>query len=342
MAAKDMPQRRSGRRGRPGRGHVRGRRLRAHGAWVVACVAGLVGAACPSASRAEDDRVESSEDAAAGVARDANLVDLGANFDANVFDQRGDGWMLRGNVVRRRVPGQPTPAVEPGESPTISRGRRVGAARLDRIARICTLADQQRRALELAIESDVRELAAAIDAERRRYAGVTVNMSDQEGQRRWHQFQQDVQRCRRRIEELFESGSLFAGVLALTLDDTQRERLDTEIASRRSFLWSTMVATVLLKVDDAVGLDAEQHRLVEEALLAREPRLRLDESARRSNAHAEQMLVYSTLADVDAAPLQAALSERQWRALATLMNQGRAMRSWLEQQGLVERPAEAP
>lgn len=310
-------------------------------AWIVAIVAVLGPVVGGGATRAEDDRIESSGDAATGAGRDVNLVDLGANFDANVFDQRGDGWMLRGNVVRRRVPGQPTPVPEVGESPTISRGRRVGAARLERIARICTLGDDQRRALALAVESDVRDLAAVIDAERRRYAGVTVNMSDQEGQRRWHQFQQDVQRCRRRIEELFDSGSLFAGVLASTLDDAQRARLETEIASRRSFLWRTMVATVLLKVDDAVGLDAEQHRLVEAALHAREPRLRLDESARRSNAHAEQMLVYSTLADVDAAPLQAALSERQWRALSTLMNQGRAMRSWLEQQGLVERSADA-
>jgi hypothetical protein len=292
-----------------------------------------------AAAHAEDDRVESAAETAVVNARDANLVDLGANFDANVFDQRGDGWMLRGNVVRRRAPGQPTPA--PGESPTIGRGRRAGVARLDQVARICSLSAEQRRALELAIESDVHELAAAIDAERRRYAGVTVNMSDQEGQRRWHQFQQDVQRCRRRIDQLFDTGSLFAGVLAATLDDAQRARLETETASRRSFLWRTMVATVLLKVDDAVGLDAAQHRLVEQALVAREQRLRLDEAARRSNAHAEQMLVYSTLADVDAAPLQAALSDRQWRALSTLMNQGRAMRSWLDQQGLVERPADA-
>lgn len=322
------------------RSGCRVRSLRAsRGVRSVSWAAVLCGVA--AAVYAEDDRVESPDEAAVVNARDANLVDLGANFDANVFDQRGDGWMLRGNVVRRRAPGQPTPAPEVGESPTIGRGRRVGVARLDQVARICALSADQRRALELAIESDVRELAAAIDAERRRYAGVTVNMSDQEGQRRWHQFQQDVQRCRRRIEQLFDTGSLFAGVLTATLDDAQRARLETETASRRSFLWRTMVATVLLKVDDAVGLDATQHRLVEQALVAREPRLRLDEAARRSNAHAEQMLVYSTLADVEAAPLQAALSDRQWRALSTLMNQGRAMRSWLDQQGLVERPADA-
>jgi hypothetical protein len=32
------------------------------------------------------------------------------------------------------------------------------------------------------------------------------------------------------------------------------------------------------------------------------------------------------------------LDERQWRSLLKLANQGRAMRSWLEQQGLLEQP----
>lgn len=301
----------------------------------AAVLAAVVAASPVRPLRGEDDRVETPADPDAGTTRDATLVDLGANFDANVFEQRGDGWMLRGNVVRRRLPGQQVADV--GESPTVLRGRRAGRAKLEQIARTCGLSVEQQQALGLALESDVRELAAAIDAERRRYAGVTVNMSDQEGQRRWHQFQQDVQRCRRGIEQLFDRGSLFAGLLATTLDEPQRVRLETEIAARRSFLWRTMVTTVLLKVDDAVGLDADQHRLVEEALAGREPRLRLDDASRRSNAHAEQMLVYSTLAEVDPAPLRAALSERQWRALSTLMNQGRAMRSWLDQQGLVEK-----
>jgi hypothetical protein len=49
------------------------------------------------------------------------------------------------------------------------------------------------------------------------------------------------------------------------------------------------------------------------------------------------MLVYLTLASVDQKTLQAAVSDRQWLALSTLMNQGRAMQSWLEEQGLLEK-----
>lgn len=317
----------------------RSRRGRRGAGWVAALVLLTVA----GAARAEDDRVESAAEVEAAQARDANLVDLGANFDANVFDQRGDGWTIRGGVVRRRQPGLPTlPALDAGVSPTISRGRRVGLARLERIGRTCDLSPEQQQVLELAVESDVRRLAAEVDAQRRRYAGVTINMADQEGQRRWHQFQQDVQQCRRSMENLFGEQSLLAGVLTTTLDPAQRTQLATEMKTRRTFLWRTMVTTVLLRIDDALGLDATQHRLLEQTLLAHEPRLRIDETGHRSNAHAEQMLIYSTLADVDPAPLQRALSDRQWRALLTLMNQGRAMRSWLDQQGLVERPAAGP
>ena len=37
----------------------------------------------------------------------------------------------------------------------------------------------------------------------------------------------------------------------------------------------------------------------------------------------------------DARSIRAAVSERQWRTLSQLMNQGRAMRSWIEQQGVL-------
>jgi hypothetical protein len=49
------------------------------------------------------------------------------------------------------------------------------------------------------------------------------------------------------------------------------------------------------------------------------------------------MLVRLMLSQVDLQPLQAALQPDQLRKLRTLANQGRAMQSWLEEQGLVER-----
>jgi hypothetical protein len=97
-----------------------------------------------------------------------------------------------------------------------------------------------------------------------------------------------------------------------------------------------MVAPVLAKMDETLGLTQAQHATIEAALRAREPRLKLDPSPGRQNMHAQQMLVYLQLSQADSKAIRGRLSDRQWRALSMLMNQGKAMKSWLDQQGLVE------
>jgi hypothetical protein len=98
-----------------------------------------------------------------------------------------------------------------------------------------------------------------------------------------------------------------------------------------------MVVSTLVKMDDMLGLSQSQHDLLAQALLANEPPLRIDElSPEQENAHLQLNLVYMVLSGVEATPLQKATSERQWRTLALLMNQGKSMRSWIEQQGILE------
>jgi hypothetical protein len=90
-------------------------------------------------------------------------------------------------------------------------------------------------------------------------------------------------------------------------------------------------------MDDMLGLTQAQHDLLAEALLRNEPALRLDElSPEQENAHLQLNLVYMVLSGVDQGRIQKATSERQWRTLALLMNQGKSMRSWIEQQGILE------
>ena len=48
------------------------------------------------------------------------------------------------------------------------------------------------------------------------------------------------------------------------------------------------------------------------------------------------MLVAMVLSEADTNRIRAAVSERQWRTLKQLMNQGKAMQSWIEQQGILE------
>jgi hypothetical protein len=302
---------------------------------------------------AEDDRVIEEPPAPQAQADQQHLIDLGANFDANLFEQGGNGWVLRGgnaNIVvapqgqlilngRRVLLGAAPAAAEeqPPETPSFARARSLGEKRLERIAASSDLTDAQQRKLRLAMESDIRRFAATVDATRARYAGARVNLNDPEGQKKWHQFQQDVQECRQLLRRLFDPGSLFAAALPSTLDAAQVARIDAELKARRSFRWRMMVVSTLAKMDDMLGLTQSQHDLLAGKLLANEPPLRIDElSPEQENAHLQLNLVYMVLSGVDATPLQKATSERQWRTLALLMNQGKSMRSWIEQQGILE------
>ena len=148
--------------------------------------------------------------------------------------------------------------------------------------------------------------------------------------------QQDVRRCREQLQDLFETGSLFATVLASTLDQQQLDCLAAENDARRSFHWRAMVLEVMSKFDDSLGLDQRQHEVIVQELLAREPALRTDaDSLGRDDANLRRNLVLMVLSAGDARSIRAAVSERQWRTLSQLMNQGRAMRSWIEQQGVL-------
>jgi hypothetical protein len=326
------------------------RRPRRLGALGLAAIA--LAAVAAARAAAEDDRVVEEPTAAQAQADQQHLIDLGTNFDANLFEQQGNGWVLRGGngihvqgrvrmiVNGRVVLGGGNAAGgddRPPESPTHARARAVAAQRLERIDAACELTDRQRLQLRLAVESDIRRFAAAIDAMRAKYAGVQVNLNDQDGQKKWHQFQQDVEQCRRLLRGLFEGDSLFARSLPTTLDAAQLADIETETRERRAFRWRAMVSATLVRLDDMLGLTQEQHDVVERALLARPPALRVDALApEQDNTHLHQNLVYLVLSGSDPEPLRAAVSERQWRSLALLMNQGKSMRSWIEQQGILD------
>ena len=92
-----------------------------------------------------------------------------------------------------------------------------------------------------------------------------------------------------------------------------------------------------------MGLTQAQHEVVERALLDHEPALRVTElTPEQDNAHLQQNLVYLVLSGCEPASLRKAVSDRQWTALALLMNQGKSMRSWIEQQGILDQPVADP
>ena len=265
----------------------------------------------------------------------ANRHDLGANFEINIFEQV-NGFTLRSfaQVTETKGDGDQAP-----KSTTLAFGRRLGETRLARIDAICGLTEAQRRKLRLAMESDVRRLAEEIEPVRTKYTGVVVNLSDQQGQQKWQEFQHDAQRCRQLLQGLLDAESLFSKVLSTTLDAEQQARLTAENAARRSYRWRAFVGGVMRKYDDMLGLDQRQYDEIEKLLLEREPPLRVEGRSDRNFMQSQQLLVLMVLSEVDAKRLQAAVSDRQWKVLAQLANQGKAMRSHIEAQGLLEKGA---
>jgi hypothetical protein len=94
----------------------------------------------------------------------------------------------------------------------------------------------------------------------------------------------------------------------------------------------------MTKLDEQIGLDQRQHDVIVAELLAGEPPLQIDEQpSAQFDVNWRRHLVLMVLADLDAKPIRAAVSERQWLGLTPMLNQGRAMRSAIEAQGFLER-----
>jgi hypothetical protein len=296
--------------------------------WVVSL--GLLAAVivcCPVG--AVDDDIVVDEDPVAAV-RQQNLIDLGTNFDSNLFEQQGNSWALRSGAGQKS---SPLPA-----SPALGRARELGLRRIERIEASCTLTESQRSRLMLAVESDARRFAAEVDAVRAKYAGREVDLNEPAGQREWNSFQQDVGKCRSKLSSLFDESGLLTKVLPTILDERQLATVTAERAARRSFHWRAIVLEAMTKLDESLGLDQRQHDVLVAELLGREPPLRIEEHpVGHFDANWRRHLVLMVLAEVDAKPIRAAVSERQWKGLSPMMNQGRAMRSAIEAQGFLER-----
>lgn len=292
-------------------------------------------AAVAAVARPADDVVEDPPTQEQQASRQDNVVDLISQFDSNLFQHSG-GWIVQGGVMRR--PGMsPTGPDGDAASPALERARELAATRLQRVERTCAPTEEQVRKLRLALESDIRSFVTEVEAVRGRYVGATANMRDREGQRQWQRVQQDVQTCRRKMQGLFGPGSLFAAVLPTVLDEPQMATLNRETASRRSFRWRSIVSGTMLRLDDTVGFTQSQHDAITQLLLEREPPLVLDGRPAQRNPQAEQMLVFLVLSEVDERALKRVVDERQWPTLSNFVKQGRAMQSWLEGQGLVEK-----
>jgi len=253
--------------------------------------------------------------------------DLGGLFDQHVFRRPHGPGGIRLMAGRTNLAG--AEAAGPGDTlGRLAHLRQVGQRRIAIIDRVCQLDARQRGMLELAVESDLRRLAADIDRLRMKYAGQRLPAGPGGIDRdRLQAVRDDAAACRSRIDRQWGAGSLLGSVVRGTLSPGQWSVFQGWVAGRRAVRWEALVRLTLWQLDDSVlGLAEDQHEAILDRLLVEAPPLEIFEDPPESTTSSAtsgfgMLLVVGRLKRLDRAALQRLLDARQWAALERIMNQ---------------------
>lgn len=304
---------------------------RVEGVILIMIVVAVVGVA-----NAEDDLAVDDPPPVNLGRRQTAVWDFDQNFDRSVFDLEPAGVIFRQANARATAP----PAGIAGgdaTSATLAKVRGIADEQLARIDAFCGLTEPQRRKLRLAIESDSRRTADAIDAVRQKYLGMKMSPQDPAWQGRLKEWQQDGEACRKQLDVLCRGESLLEKALPSTLDAEQQARLAIETDACLDCLWRSIVARVMVDFDDVLGLDRQQHENLESLLLSERPRLRIGRRSKVTAVQFAPQLVALALAPIEDERLASIVNPRQARRLRTFANSFAGMRDHIESQGLLEK-----
>jgi hypothetical protein len=281
--------------------------------------------------------------------------DLEAMFDQQLFGG-GRGTRQVKVVGGRMVVEVPGESGAPDTLARLAGTRAVGEQRIATLTRVCGIMPRQQAILRMAVESDLRRVAGEIDAARRNYAGQRMPATAQGLDReRLQRLRDEAVACRRQIDRLWQTGSLFASVSLGMLSPEQRVALEDWLADRRAVRWEAMVRLVLGQFDETVlGLSDQQHAALLEPLLADLPPLVVFEGVPPGStlrtfsnfqkfSNFQTLLVSHRLGRLDRAALRPLFDPRQWAALETLLTQhgeAAAVARLLVEQGILEHAGE--
>lgn len=305
--------------------------------WLARVVAIMIGVAVVAVANAEDDLLVDESPPVPPWRRQTATWDFGENFDRSVFEpeRRRKLFFNPANAPATAPPAETTGA--DAASTSLARVFRIAEEPFARIDSLGGLTEPQRRKLRLAIESDARRTADAIDPVRRKYIGMKLNRWDEAWPERFKEFQADVEACSKRLGLLSSGESLFMKALPTTLAPEQHARLATETDASLDFLWRTIVARVMVHFDDMIGLDEKQHENLESLLLAERPQLPSGGRSRLTAIQLAPQLVALSLTRIEKDRLASAVSPRQAKLLQAFTNTFSDLRQFLERQGLPQK-----
>lgn len=306
--------------------------------WAERVVAIMIGVTVVAVANAEDDLLVDEPPPVTPWQRQTATWDFGAYFDRSVFEpepERKISFINRANASATAPPAETTGA--DAASTSLARVLRIAEEPFARIDSLGGLTEPQRRKLRLAIESDARRTADAIDPVRRKYLGMKLNQQDGAWPERMKEFRADVEACRKQLGLLSSEESLFMKALPTTLAPEQHARLATETDASLDFLWRTIVARVMVQFDDVLGLDEKQHENLESLLLAERPQLPSGGRSRLTAIQLGPQLVALSLTRIEKDRLASAVSPRQENLLRSFTNTFSDLRQILEHQGLPQK-----
>lgn len=212
--------------------------------------------------------------------------------------------------------------------------RERAAAQIDGVDVVCRLSIEQRRALEAAARIDAVERGEQVGAILGRFAGQSVDMGTKEGQQKWREFSRNLQAMHRQLQAPDDRDTMLQGLIPRVLDDTQRQAWNAQEEARQRFRNQAVVAIGMSQLDANLGLTQAQHEQITEWMLSRP--VRSNPAMLRMQPGNVVHVAGAALAQVDEKSLRKILSGPQMKTILQRIQQGKAMRQHLKQQGILE------
>ncbi len=152
-----------------------------------------------------------------------------------------------GSLFDRIVFGPESRMSHPAED-VFAQIRQHGERRIELLADVCRLSADQRRALRLALASDVNGFTTHLASARSRYAGIEMSVRPGSLDRELVvALRADAIACRSQWQQFFGPASLLASTMPRVLEPEQAERLAAWVTLRRAERWRAMLEAVLLR-----------------------------------------------------------------------------------------------
>jgi len=203
-------------------------------------------------------------------------------------------------------------------------------AETDSIQSLCKLTAEQRKELLLAGRGDLNAFVQQYKALRSKFAEVLKNNDQQAMNNLW----QELQPLQLKYNsQIYGEDSLFAKVLDHVLDKQQFARIEHLRREQRSFEYRAAVMQMISQLDQVAPLTHEQRERLLDLIdqYTSPPKSRIGDMRR-------QLLTYYVLGQMAEIPedeLRPLFGKAGWKLLSQQIQQGKAMKRNLEQQGLV-------